>query len=91
MEITYIKASVHFLHLTLFRIMCGCNIEIIPITEIYEVSVNIYLYECQITEPPAVIAGQVVTERTVCVLLTGELCNAYCDALMSAEKKVEYF
>jgi hypothetical protein len=69
MEIIYFKASVHFLHLRLFRIMCGYNIEIIPITEIYEVSVNIYfLYECQITEPPTVINGQVVTERTVCVV-----------------------
>jgi hypothetical protein len=72
--------------------MCGCNIEIIPITKIYEVSVNIYfLYECQITEPSTIIVGQVVTERTLCVLFTGELGNGYCDALMSVGKKVEYF
>jgi hypothetical protein len=72
--------------------MCGFNSEIIANTEIYEVSVSIYfLYECQITEPPTFIVGQVVSERTVSVLFTGELGNGYCDALMSAGKKVKYF
>jgi hypothetical protein len=43
--------------------MCGCNAEIIAVTEIYEMSVIVrFVTHGQITHPPAIIIDQVMTE-----------------------------
>jgi hypothetical protein len=47
-------------------------VNVIATSEIYNVSVSIYLVsEIQIIEPQTVIVGQVVTERNALLLLTG--------------------
>jgi hypothetical protein len=42
--------------------------------------------EGHITLPPAVLVGQVVTERNVSPLFTGEMGNDHCDSLFPVEE-----
>jgi hypothetical protein len=51
------------------------------------VSVNIYFVsEGQVILPPTVIVGQLVTERNICLLFSGEVGNGYHNALLKKER-----
>jgi hypothetical protein len=44
-----------------------------------------FVTEDQITQPPFVVVGQVVLERNVYLLLSSELDNGQCDAVLPVE------
>jgi hypothetical protein len=71
----------------------GANVEIIAITEIYKMSVSVFLYlRDKITQPPISTVLDAVTERTASLLLSGELDNYHYDAVLPAEEeKIRYF
>jgi hypothetical protein len=52
--------------------VCGGNLEITAINEIHEMSPSVYFVsEGQVTEPPTVISGQVVSEINGFLLFSG--------------------
>jgi hypothetical protein len=68
--------------------VCGGNVEIIAISDISKVLVSFFFLPAgHITLPPTVILGQVMTERNVFLLFSGELDNGQCDALLRVEEK----
>jgi hypothetical protein len=53
--------------------VCGANVEIIAITDIYGVSVSVYFVSGgEITHPPTVTVGQVVNERSANLPVAGK-------------------
>jgi hypothetical protein len=62
------------------------NVKIIAVPDIHKMAVSInFVSEGQITPPPTVIVGQVVTERNICLLFSGEVGNGRCNALLKKE------
>jgi hypothetical protein len=58
------------------------------VTESCEVSVSVcFVSGSHITPPTPVTVGEVVTERNASLLVSGELDNGYCDALLLVEEK----
>jgi hypothetical protein len=66
----------------------GADIEIICISEIYQLSLNVYFVSGgQITQPPTVILGEVVTNGNVSPLFSSELAGGHYDAALPVEEK----
>jgi hypothetical protein len=54
----------------------------------FKVSRRSLVSECQVTHPPSVIVGQVVTERTASLLFSGELDNEHYDDMLPLKEKL---
>jgi hypothetical protein len=68
----------------------GGNGETVVFSEVYEVSISVsFAYEHQISQPPTVIEGRVVTERLIPLLLSGELDNGHYNPPFSVEENID--
>jgi serine kinase of HPr protein (carbohydrate metabolism regulator) len=59
------------------------NVEMVADSEICDVSVS----EVQITQPPTVMVGQVISERNASVSISGEQDTGHCEAVVPVEGK----
>jgi hypothetical protein len=69
------------------------NVDITVFSEIYEVSVSVFLYlkTKSLIHCLLCIVGWFVAERNVSLVFTGDLDNGHYDALLSVEDKWSYF
>jgi hypothetical protein len=64
------------------------NVEMVTVSEICDVCQYIYFVsEVQITQPPTVMVGQVMSERNESVVFIGELDSGHYEALVPVEGK----